>query len=277
MGDLEHAHDLRNTCAVTTQGEETPAPTHWPVDPNKDTLEHPPLELVVCQVRHEPVASVADASLLPMFQQRLGHRFDRIEPLTGISQGLPAGMIASGAVAPTGWRLTNENGWIVSLSPDSYSLECTKYTRWSTFRDLIGSLTSLVWETYSPRLTQRVGLRYVDRIDRPGTVLPAQWVGLLHPAMIGFGSDDVLKDATLVTQVVSELLIDGFRANLRGSIARDNTPAGYSFLLDTDCFDERSGAFDPELVGATIGRLHELNLRLFQHTITPALYKEIHG
>ena len=245
--------------------------------PNKDTLERPPLELVVCQVRHEPVSSVADAGLLPMFQQRLGHGFDRLEAVTSAPHGIPPGLAPASVISTTGWRLTNEEGWIITLTTESFALECTKYTRWTTFRELIGSLATLVSETYSPRLTQRIGLRYVDRFAREGSAFPAQWSGLLHPAVLGFGADEVLAGATLATQTISELLIEGLRANIRGSIASDTTPNGYSFLLDTDCFEERGRVFDTVAIGGVVDRLHELNLRLFQHTITPSLYSEIHG
>lgn len=238
--------------------------------PNKDTLKRPPLELVVCQVRHEPVAGIGDATRLRAIQQGLGQGFDRFEPVT-------ASMAASAQPSIVGWRITNENGWIATLGAEAFSLECTTYTSWSAFRALMSSLTKLFHELYSPTLIQRVGLRYVDRLNRSDTSYPRDWAGLLHPAVLGFGMDDSLAEATLVAQTSNEMLIDGLRANVRGSIAQDNTSSGYSFLLDTDCFDERSKLFETEAIASVIESLHELNLRVFQHVILPDLYEEIHG
>ncbi|MGB7962895.1 MAG: TIGR04255 family protein [Propionicimonas sp.] len=245
--------------------------------PNTDTLAKPPLELVVCQVRHEPVPSVAEADRVPLVQEQLSKWCDRVEPVSSLPPGLPPGVVAASASTPSGWRFLSERGWIVTLNTDSFAVECTRYATWTAFNELLSSVITTVSSTYGPKLTQRVGLRFIDRFSRAESALPAQWIGWLDPAVLGFGAHPTLGGATLVAQTSSELVVEGLRANIRGSIATDNTPNGYSFVLDTDCFDDRVRRFDVEDVSAVIKRLHDLNLRLFQTVITDELYAEIHG
>lgn len=99
----------------------------------------------------------------------------------------------------------------------------------------------------------------------------------MDPAVLGFGAHPVLGDATLVAQTSSELLVDELRANVRGSIASDSTPNGYSFVLDTDCFDEQVRTFAVDAVLDTVDRLHDLNLRLFQSVVTDTYFSELRG
>lgn len=276
---VEVARNMRNTCAVTTDPV-LPSQQLAIEDlksPSRDTLAKPPLELVVCQVRHEPVPSVADADRVPLLQDQLSQWCDRVEPVSPLPPGLPPGMVPASAVPPSGWRFLSERGWFVTLNTDSFAVECTRYVTWTAFNELLSAVINTVSSAYRPKLTQRVGLRFVDRFSRAESALPTQWIGWLDPAVLGFGAHPTLGGATLVAQTSSELVVEGLRANIRGSIATDNTPNGYSFVLDTDCFDDRVRRFETSDISAVVDRLHDLNLRLFQTVITDDLYAEIHG
>ncbi|WP_126688351.1 TIGR04255 family protein [Nocardioides ferulae] len=275
---LEVAQNLRNTCSVSN-----PSHSLFGVRlsdlgaPKSDTLKKAPLELVVCQVRHEAIGAGIDPGLVPTAQARLSPWVTRAEQLPSGQVAFPPGVVFPGVMQPAGWRFLGDSGWIVTLGADSFSVECTRYTTWTNFWALLEAVTTFVYEAYSPQLAQRVGLRFVDRFVRDASAYPQQWQGLLNPAVLGFGAHPVLDSATLVAQTSSELLVEGLRANVRGSVASDSTPNGYSFVLDTDCFDEQVRPFAVDAVLHTVDRLHDLNLRLFQSVVTDTYFSELRG
>lgn len=273
---------LRNTCATLGGVSTSPqAPGGVRISdlstPKSDTLTKAPLELVVCQIRHEAVATGIDPSIVPLAQARLSPWTTRTEQVATSQVPFPPGVMFPGIAPQAGWRFLGDSGWIVTLAADSFSVECTRYTTWTDFWALLKEVTHFVHEAYSPQLAQRVGLRFVDRFARDASAYPQQWQGLLDPAVLGFGAHPVLGDATLVAQTSSELLVDELRANVRGSIASDSTPNGYSFVLDTDCFDEQVRTFAVDAVLDTVDRLHDLNLRLFQSVVTDTYFSELRG
>lgn len=247
--------------------------------PKTDTLARPPLELVVCQIQHEPKLEARSPATMLGIQSALGFGFDKSEPVTGGELTIApnkAGQVVPQFSQTVGWRLTtSDGGWIVTLNGDSISLECTRYTTWTDFKVVLQRLISVVSETYHPELTQRVGVRYLDRIWRKDSTIPKEWDGLLAPGIVGLATDPLLADAVQVAQTYFEMDFRDCKANLRGSIAADQTPNKYSFLLDIDCFDERASAFSPETLTQRIDDLHLLNLRLFQAVITDRLYDEM--
>jgi uncharacterized protein (TIGR04255 family) len=82
--------------------------------------------------------------------------------------------------------LTEDRSSAVALSRESISLTTSKYERWEAFQDdLRGPLTALL-DLYRPSFFVRVGLRYIDVIDREGLGLgELRWSELLNPPLLG--------------------------------------------------------------------------------------------
>lgn len=257
----------------------------WDVEalgnPNRDTLAHPPLELVVCQIRHEPIAGGVSPSHVLGVQSLLGFGFDKLSsaPPAGVTfAAAPSGEFQPHVTQSPSWQLTTSDGsWIATFNADSFALECTSYTTWTDFADRLQGVIDAVAGTYAPQVVQRVGVRTIDRIWRRGSTIPREWVGLLDPGVLGFAGNDVLKDSVQVTQTYQELAFGETRANVRGSIASDQTPSKYSFLLDIDCFDERARIFDKSSILELVKGLHFLGLKMFQSVLTDRLYEELRG
>lgn len=247
--------------------------------PETETLKHPPLELVVCQVRHEPLAEVADPRQALALQALLGRGFSKLEPQAGAQINFNAISGAAPSVSQSsGWRLLTVDGaWAITLSADSFAIECSQYTRWSEFKELLVALVDAVNATFEPKLVQRIGVRYLDRIWRIGSTVPAEWAGYLHAGVLGMANNPLLAPNVLVSQTFSEMAIGDYRINVRGSIASDNTPNKHSMVLDTDCFDERSALFVMDDVLNVVNDLHMLSLQIFQQVVTDQLYDELRG
>lgn len=245
---------------------------------DSSTLSKAPLELVVCQVRHEPLPVMTDAGAALEIQRALPSNFTRLEPQSGgpISIGVPGGGFGQPSPGPSHWRIVNaDSTLIVSLAPDSFSLECGQYTTWTDFHSILDVLIAAVSRVATPRVTQRVGVRYIDRIHRSQSKFPPTWANYLDSSFLGLANNPEIAEAVRVSQVYNELVFDDARANIRGSIATDETPNGYSFLLDVDCFDERSTEFSSKSTSEVASALHRLNLKLFQMVLTEDLMKEM--
>ena len=62
-------------------------------EPSTEKLEHSPLELVVCQVRHERNLAVADAKRALEVHRGLGGKYPVLDEAAGIALNIPAGVI----------------------------------------------------------------------------------------------------------------------------------------------------------------------------------------
>lgn len=247
--------------------------------PDTQTLSHAPLELVVCQMRHERSVPGPQAGFALSVQSRLSDAYPNI------SQGAMAELIVDPAKREvsagdqTGWHLKSEDGyWTVVLMPEFIALECVGYTRWSEFSRRMRDLLNAVAAEKSPALMQRIGLRYVDRLTREDTRLPGEWRGLLDDALLSLGASESVGDAVVVAQTVNQLQVNGVDVVLRSSCAPDNgTKAGFSTVLDTDAYDDHGRAFAVEDVEEALERLHLVSLQLFQLVVTEKFRAEMRG
>lgn len=243
-------------------------------NPKRETLTRPPLELVVAQVRHEPLPAVLDASRVLSLQEAIGDGFVKLEPANANEIALDERSVS--VQAKPAWRLSTADGhWVISLNPDSFTLEATRYTTWTEFKRRFYNLVDVIGADLQPKLMQRLGLRYIDRIVRPSSGKPAEWVGFVAPAFLGLAGDPTLGGTVSAFQSVHELRVGENVALVRGSCAPDTTPAGYSMLLDTDCGTDRAQAFSKSSIERSLDELHTLNLQIFQTALTEKLYSEL--
>lgn len=133
--------------------------------PAEVPLRDAPLVRVIAQVRFPLVIAVGQRDFIGPFQEavRAAYPILRQEQTQGIT-------VTVAGVAPVqaqpAWRFTDIQGhWRVSLTPEFLALETTAYTSRSDFfrrlRDLIVALD----EHVGPKLVDRLGVRYIDRIS----------------------------------------------------------------------------------------------------------------
>lgn len=243
-------------------------------DPRRETLKRPPLELVVAQVRHEPLGVISDASQVLRLQEAIGDGFSKLEPANDNEIAVHERNVS--VHGKPGWRLITADGhWVITLSADSFTLEAARYTTWTEFKRRFFSLVRVIETELQPKLMQRLGLRYIDRIVREDSGKPALWAGFIEPPFLGLASDPDIGGAVSMFQSVHELRVGENVAVVRGSCATDNTPSGYSMLIDTDCSTDRAQAFKSSSIEASLESLHTLSLQIFQTAVTKKLYSEL--
>ena len=95
--------------------------------------------------------------------------------------------------AQTAWRFADVAGhWRVSLAPDFLALETTVYTSRSDFFERFRAVVSALDRHVEPKLNDRVGVRYIDRISGQAVDDIAQ---LVRPEVRGIAGTPVSAQA----------------------------------------------------------------------------------
>jgi uncharacterized protein (TIGR04255 family) len=241
---------------------------------------------VVCQVRHDDRPIDAEAALA--IQEILGGAdgfFPRVEQVEmhvasmAVGPGVPA---AGSTDSFNGWHLKSVDGsWTAAILPGHFSLETTKYTRWSEFEALLQALTRAIATTAAPVIEQRLGLRYVDRLIGLGVRDPSEWARWIVPSIIGPVLHPVIGDAVVSTRQQIDLdLGDGHGCTLRHGTVRDveaPSDSEVTYILDFDIYRSQSRRFVPDHVGEATTAFHEKADALFRQVITDELLRHLGG
>jgi len=132
--------------------------------PREVPLHNAPLVRVIAQVKFPLVVAIEQRDFIAPFQESIRPKYPvlRQEQTQGFVLG-PAGLIPGRG--QTVWRFGEVEGhWRVSLAPDFVALETTEYTSRSDFLARLRELLAALDEHVEPKLIDRLGIRYIDRI-----------------------------------------------------------------------------------------------------------------
>ncbi len=217
--------------------------------PSEVPLANAPLVRVIAQMRFPVIAAIEKQSFVSGFQESLREQYPvlRREVVKGLVVG-PEGIkpVPDGTV----WRFSNlDQTWRVSLAPDFMALETTAYQSRTNFlaqlRDVSGALEKHV----SPKVIDRIGLRYIDRVT--GSTVD-DIAKLIRPDAVGLSGGPL---AGHVQHAISEMMLTV--SDNAGLLARwgklpphgtvDPTaiePIGdRSWILDLDMFSTKPAIF----------------------------------
>lgn len=243
-------------------------------EPDRTRLARSPLELVVCQLRFEARAQVADAKVALAIHQALGGgegRYRRFEALG--TQTLNVLVNPGAPAAVPGWRYQSAEGaWTIQVTADNVSLETSAYTDWEDFSQRMRELLEATAEHIGPEIEQRLGLRYIDRITEVAADSPADWRPYIAAELLGLAVHERLGDAVKTTrQQVTLDLGEGYSSTVSHGFVPEDTRLNY--LLDFDLFREGGRPFSVEEVSDALEVLHDDAGKLFLAAITPELYE----
>lgn len=252
-----------------------PAPLSLPPPPD-DELRKSPLDLVVCQVRHERIAAVADATRALKIHSVLEDMFPKIEELSEETlnvAGGPSGVSVNRSEGVGGWRFKSaDNAWTVSLTPTFFAIETSDYQRWEGFRGLLETLLRVVTEVTGPQIEQRLGLRFLDSISHPDAKKQTEFRGLIDDRLLGPLAGGPLSESIQATQNLVQLVMSGgVLINLRHGCSPNEN--GVVYRLDFDCFRESGQPFNPDGILTEADRLHDAAKQVFRVAITDDLYE----
>ncbi len=173
--------------------------------------------------------------------------------------------------------LTDDSSRYIALRPESLVVDETSYTQWEEFREQIRLAMSALEETYHPSFYSRVGLRYIDLIDKAEIGLAdVPWESLVSPSVIGMlGAKEVSGRVRGIRSVVLISLDDvvpgGAMRVQHGLVKSEDGRVAYR--IDADFFTEERSATE-DVFGA-LDRFNGLAGNLFRWIITPELKKAL--
>lgn len=155
-----------------------------------------PLNRVICQLMFPPILKI-DAEIPSEFQDRIRDDFPNFAEKAGVEFEVPQNV--KGKIPPEvlrhfskffgnkNYTFSSEDAkWEVNLTRTFCAFTSKKYERWEEFKSkFMTPLTALI-DVYKPSFFQRIGLRYIDVINRLELELNGiGWNELLQPYILG--------------------------------------------------------------------------------------------
>lgn len=154
-------------------------------------LSRSPLQRVVAQARFSSVLKIDNRDAVAAFQEevRFDYPFFEQSTVQQLHIDLSAGVPSFRPLPATVWRFRSADlGDVLSLSTEAVTLEAKSYEGRSQFLTRWQKVLSLVQEVFSPQLSLRLGMRYVNRVDGESFSDLTDWIednliGVAHPKL----------------------------------------------------------------------------------------------
>lgn len=245
-----------------------------------------PLDRVICQLRFPPILKI-DAEIPAEFQDRVRKDFPnyseatelRVEPSPGIKGELPTELLSKvlQSTSTKNYKFSSEDGeWEINLTRTFIALTANKYERWEKFREKIEILSKALIEIYSPAHFSRIGLRYIDVIQRSSLGLNAvNWKQLFQPYILGVLGAAEISDFVRNAESRYEIGLSDGESTVRmiTKLVEDEENGEIRYMIDSDFFNTKKTP-----INETMGRLDYFNKRasrLIQWCITDRLHKSL--
>ncbi len=253
---------------------------------DRTLLIDPPLEVAIAEVRfgtEKSEISSEEAFLFRAVLEAGGTAFPRMEPALqqqmqfDASSGLPPQVTTQSR----GWQFVSFDSLVqVTLMPQMLTLQTSKYERWSTsvgsvLERLLGEVENLL----QPSVTNRIGLRYVDKFVDRDVNDASGWRGRIDDSFLGPIIHSSLGSLVIGGQQQLDLQLDPTHgAVLRHGPFRDDSSGGsVSYLLDIDVYEARADRFDVRTVLDSAEQLNRTALALFQSAVSHDYLKAMQG
>jgi len=170
-----------------------------------------------------------------------------------------------------GWALasaTRRNS--IMLLPAMVAVQTTAYSRYSTsIGDLLNRTLSLFTGATGASLVQRLGLRYINRLQDHQAVSPQFWKDHLSPAFGGPLTGDLAELIDATHQQVVLKLNDTASVRINSGVFREEgADPRYSYLVDIDVFREQAFSFDADLCSNRMRQMNRTAFALFGQVLS---------
>ncbi len=233
----------------------------------------PTIQEALCEIHFRLPAGVEwKPSWFGEFFKHLQPDFPEFEPAQRMGLQLQIGPHGAGqALMPPRYRMSfrhSKKNLILQLSESTLTVNVLpKYPGWTDMRQDILSAWEKARESVNPSSVERIGLRYINRIDR-------EQAG--EPAGAWLAANEYLPRSVLASK-------PGFLArvvvrpeeNRRLIVTLGETPDDRNemsaIILDIDCILERDTAVESHDIGSAIDQLHDAAWGAFSSSTTPRL------
>ena len=217
----------------------------------REIYQKNPLAEVVCQIRFSSLSDLSGKKL-EIFRQLAQDRFPRMEVEEGIATiptELPLAVMEK-FPSQNFYDFISEDGlWTLSLTEDTLALTCRRYERWEEFKSWMSLCLDALQRSYQPQTCSRIGLRYLDVLQRSQLGLEdASWSELLAGPLIGeLASPDIGQDIEDVTREVVFRLNDTYESRVHvrhGFVETEDETAEICYLVDSDFYTDEEVEID---------------------------------
>lgn len=242
-----------------------------------------PLDEVICQLRFPPILKI-DAEVPAQFQEQVRRVFpsysEKAEFKLRFSselEGPPAEILGKmlGASDTKNHEFLSDDGeWKINLTRTFAALSTRRYQRWEEFSHMLALPVAALLDAYSPEHFTRIGLRYVNIIQRSKLEMPdRRWADLIKPHILGILAAPEVDGSVRNFESKFEVgLSDGESAvRIRTSFVQPADNGEIRYKIDNDFFTSKKVE-----VGGMTDKLEFLNSRsgrLFRWAITDDLHR----
>lgn len=225
------------------------------------------LSQVICQLRFPAILRI-DAEIPSGFQESIRRDFPSFAqtsvfkvPIPSVAENVvitdrPQPSIELPEVKNYEFS-TLDSKWKVNLGRTFIALSTNDYTTWSDFRVRTHLPLSALIGSYSPTRFNRIGLRYinvVNRVDLGISTYP--WSSLISSTLMGMLSCSDTSDAVDDLECAQELSLDGgCKARIATKLLSPQEAKETRFVLDMDFYSA-----SPTAIEEAEKRLDELNM-----------------
>jgi uncharacterized protein (TIGR04255 family) len=239
----------------------------------------------LAQIKFPQIISIERREFVGPFQEAIRDAYPRtrVGQQSGIILG-PGGLTLPAKEAPT-WRfMDTEDRWKVTLGSTFLSIETTAYSSRNDFLNRLRFVAGAASETIKPKLMERLGLRYIDRLVQPEI---EQLSELVSPPVLGLITANADMDRNIEHSITETgfALSDG-RITARWGLLPANATIDpnllppveeRSWILDLDMFVERQGTFDVPEMMRTFDSFACRLYTLFRWAVTPRFLRTFGG
>ncbi len=200
-----------------------------------------PLVEVVCQLRF-PRLLLLDREVPSEFQSTIGKEFPIVDSREEVKLSLSEGAISS---TPMSRRQiydfsTSDKNFTVSLCSDFLAVKTNNYNRWEDFHSVLKRALHALTSSYDILYFTRIGLRYVNIIDKSMIGLgDAKWSDLLRTPALGLLADDDIPLGDVGEQSSTTLIrLNEGKVTVRTGLNFPNPEGPPRFVVDSDFFFE---------------------------------------
>lgn len=240
-----------------------------------------PLKQVICQLRFPPILRI-DAQPPADFQDQLRDGYPNYREVTALPSDVPeqvAAIMRAAARTPRGTAhefRSSDGAWCVTLSRESLALSTTRYPRWESFSERLARCTNVLRDVYRPASFSRVGLRYVNVIQRTELGIDGKpWSELIQPPMAGEFTDNRIADRIQHATREVSIRLDHRESKvvIRHGIVFSDPGREQCFMIDSDFFVEAPRETDD--AEQVLDDFHKRAGHLFRWSISDRLHEAL--
>ncbi len=239
--------------------------------------EKAPLVQVVCQLRFPQILRIE--SQLPVeFQERIRDSFPILEKMNSTfpQPGLVAPEIMQALAAATASYLfhTEDRQTTLTLASNSLSLTTLSYSRWEHFSSEFTKPFDALVDLYKPAFFSRVGLRYINAIQREALGLNLPWSALLRKEVLGeIAIPEFEKNLKAANRTLVVGLSEASSVLLRHGLVTSIEGGDIAYSIDFDFFTEHKT--EVENARKTLDDFNRIVGRAFRWCISDTLHRAL--